>query len=97
MAVERFMKSCGMGQPEGTNEPLDHIATELEFLQHLALLNAGVVEPPEDVEVSSSAFEDFYSAHFRDFSGKVAHKTIQESQEPFFKAAARILSSLSIK
>lgn len=37
MAVERFMKSCGLGRPEGTNEPLDHVATECEFLQHLAL------------------------------------------------------------
>lgn len=37
MAVERFVKSCGLGRPEGTNEPLDHVATECEFLQHLAL------------------------------------------------------------
>lgn len=37
MAVERYMKSCGLGRPEGTNEPLDHVATECEFLQHLAL------------------------------------------------------------
>ena len=37
MAVERFMKSCGLARPEGTNEPLDHIATECELLEHLAL------------------------------------------------------------
>ena len=23
MEVERFMRSCGLGRPEGTNEPLD--------------------------------------------------------------------------
>ncbi len=27
MEVERFMRSCGLGRPEGTNEPLDHVAT----------------------------------------------------------------------
>ena len=25
MAVERFCKSCGLGRPEGTNEPLDAV------------------------------------------------------------------------
>ena len=37
MEVERFMRSCGLGRPEGTNEPLDHVATECELLEHLAL------------------------------------------------------------
>ena len=30
MAVERFCKACGLGRPEGTNEPLDAVWTELE-------------------------------------------------------------------
>ena len=37
MDVERFMKSCGLGRPEGTNEPLDHVSTECELLEHLSL------------------------------------------------------------
>ncbi|MCI2241433.1 TorD/DmsD family molecular chaperone [Adlercreutzia faecimuris] len=37
MDVERFCKACGLGRPEGTNEPLDHIATEMELLEYLAL------------------------------------------------------------
>lgn len=37
MDVERFCKACGLGRPEGTNEPLDHVATECELLEHLAL------------------------------------------------------------
>ena len=37
MDVERFCRACGLGRPEGTNEPLDHIATELELLEYLAL------------------------------------------------------------
>ncbi|MEI3231974.1 MAG: molecular chaperone TorD family protein [Gordonibacter pamelaeae] len=31
MEVERFMRACGLGRPEGTNEPLDHVATECEL------------------------------------------------------------------
>ena len=37
MDVERFCKACGLGRPEGTNEPLDHVATEFELLEYLAL------------------------------------------------------------
>ena len=44
MAVEEYCKKCGMGRPEGTNEPLDHAATEAELLWYLAALAAGVVE-----------------------------------------------------
>lgn len=36
MEVERFCTACGLGRPEGTNEPLDYIATELELLEYLA-------------------------------------------------------------
>lgn len=36
MEVERFCKACGLGRPEGTNEPLDYVATELELLEYLA-------------------------------------------------------------
>uniref|UniRef100_UPI003AB010B4 molecular chaperone TorD family protein n=1 Tax=Gordonibacter urolithinfaciens TaxID=1335613 RepID=UPI003AB010B4 len=46
MEVERFMRGCGLGRPEGTNEPLDHVATECELMEHLALRAAGA-EPPE--------------------------------------------------
>lgn len=37
MEVERFCKACGLGRPEGTNEPLDAVWTELELLEYLAL------------------------------------------------------------
>ena len=36
MEVERFMKACGLGRPEGANEPLDHVAAECELLSWLA-------------------------------------------------------------
>ncbi len=43
MAVERFCKACGLGRPEGTNEPLDAVWTELELLEYLALRAAADV------------------------------------------------------
>ena len=50
MAVERFVRSCGLGRPEGTNEPLDRIDAELELLQYLSMLGCGMAEAPEGVE-----------------------------------------------
>ncbi|MDR1082614.1 MAG: molecular chaperone TorD family protein [Coriobacteriales bacterium] len=50
MEIERFLRRCGVGQAKGKNEPLDNIATEFEFLQYLALVNAGVVEAPKEAE-----------------------------------------------
>ena len=40
MAVERFCKACGLGRPEGTNEPLDAVWTELELLEAYLALRA---------------------------------------------------------
>ena len=48
MEVERFMKSCGVGRPEGTNEPLDCADAELEFLQYLASLELEAVREGDD-------------------------------------------------
>lgn len=94
MAVERFMRSCGVGQAEGTNEPLDHVGTELEFLQYLCLLRAGAVQPPDDVTIPEEAYEEFYAAHFSAWSKKFAQRTIENSRSPFFKAMGRVLAAL---
>jgi TorA maturation chaperone TorD len=91
MAVERFMRSCGIGQPKGTNEPLDHIGTELEFLQYLCMLRAQAVQSQEGVEIPERAYEDFYQVHFAGFSSKFAAKTAGESRLAFFKSAAQLL------
>ncbi len=53
MEVERFCKACGLGRPEGTNEPLDAVWTELELLEYLALraaADAMDAEAEADVE-----------------------------------------------
>jgi len=50
VAVERFCRVCGLGHPAGTNEPLDHIATECELLAFLAAHAAlGTGEAPASV------------------------------------------------
>jgi TorA maturation chaperone TorD len=94
MAVERFMRNCGIGQPKGTNEPLDHIATECEFLHYLALVNAQVAKPQDDVCISQTAFSDFYATHFKDFAQKFANATIEHSRIAFYKGIAQVLAAL---
>lgn len=56
MDVERFCKACGLGRPEGTNEPLDHVATEFELLEYLAL-RAAVDAAGEDAAAADGADE----------------------------------------
>ena len=55
MEVERFMRGCGLGRPEGANEPLDHVATECELLEHLALRAVGVFVNKE-IDISLCRF-----------------------------------------
>jgi TorA maturation chaperone TorD len=94
MAVERFYRSCGVGQPKGTNEPLDHIGSELEFLHYLCLLRAGAAKPPDKAHIPEGAYEGFYREHFIGFARTFAAATIEQSRAPFFRAAARILVAL---
>jgi TorA maturation chaperone TorD len=97
MTIERFMRKCGIVQPEGTNEPLDHIGSLLEFLQHLCLLRAGLIQPPDGIEIPTGTYEEFYEKHFIGFAREFAAKTIEQSKEEFFVVAARVLSVLPDK
>ena len=100
MEVERFMRSCGLGQPEGTNEPLDHAATECELLQYLAMLEAGLAEPPEGLDPAdlpggspAAAYDEFLENHARAWMPRFAERLAAESREPFYRAAAQLLSA----
>lgn len=101
MAVERFCRSCGLGQPQGTNEPLDHAATELELLQYLASLEAGIVEPAPESPASSdlpggspaAAYEQFMVDHVLTWMPRFADAVAAETRLPFFRAAARLLAA----
>lgn len=98
MAVERFMKSCGLGRPEGTNEPLDHAATELELLQWLCMLECGLAAAPEGAELAhgscAAARERFLGEHARTWMPRFAETAAAESREPLFRAAAQLLGAV---
>ena len=101
MEVERFMRSCGLGRPEGTNEPLDHVATECELLEHLALRAAGA-EPPEGAPADAdlpggspaAAYGAFLEEHARAWMPRFAEAVAAESRVPFYRDAAAFLGAI---
>lgn len=101
MAVERFMKSCGLGRPEGTNEPLDHVATECELLEYLALRAAGFPAPegaPADADLPGgspeAAYETFLTDHARTWMPDFANALTAEARLPFYREAAHLLEGV---
>lgn len=104
MEVERFMRGCGLGRPEGTNEPLDHAATECELLEHLALRAAGMPPaegaPDDDALPGGSpaaAYEAFLAEHARIWMPRFAGAVAAESRVPFYRDAAAFLGVLAAR
>ena len=101
MEVERFMRGCGLGRPEGTNEPLDHVATECELMEHLALRAAGA-EPPGGAPAGAdlpggspeAAYGAFLEGHARTWMPRFAERVAAESRAPFYRDAAAFLGAL---
>jgi len=101
MAVERFCRSCGLGRPEGTNEPLDHVATELELLQYLCMLEAGLAAPAEDGPAPdalpggspAAAYDQFMEEHVLAWMPRFAEAMAEKSRVPFFRAVAALLAA----
>lgn len=98
MAVERFMHSCGLGRPEGTNEPLDHVATECELLEHLALRAAGAAAPegvPADADLPGgspeAAYETFLAEHAQQWMPAFAEALVAGTRVPFYRDAVHLL------
>lgn len=91
MAVERFCRSCGLGRPEGTNEPLDHVATECELLQYLSLAEAGLAKLPE------SAPDDAHAAFMRDhvdvWMPRFAAAVRSNARISFYRAVADFMTA----
>lgn len=102
MAVERFMASCGLKRPAGTNEPLDHVAAEWELLQVLALWAA----EPKMLHEGAPAFEElpggspqaayaqFVEEHLSAWVPRFAAKVQAEAREPYFRDAAILTNAL---
>ena len=101
MEVERFMRSCGLGRPEGTNEPLDHVATECELLERLALRAAGAPASegaPDGAGLPggspAAAYEAFLSGYAQAWMPAFAERLAAEARHPFYRAAAAYLGAL---
>ena len=99
VAVEAFMRSCGMGQPEGSNEPLDYIATELEFMQALCAVEAGI-SPLLDESLAvgdlpggsaAGAYGLFMREHVFAWMPAFADAVRAEARLPFYRAAGQLL------
>ncbi len=97
MEVERFMRACGLGRPEGTNEPLDHVATECELMEHLTLRAAGA-EPPEGAPAGAdlpggspeAAYGAFLEGHARTWMPRFAERVAAESRTPLLPRRGRV-------
>ncbi len=101
MDVERFMKQCGLGRPEGTNEPLDHVGTECALLEFLAGVEAGIMALPEGIGATSlpggsaeAAYAKFLEEHAQTWMPRFAVKAAEEAREPFYRTASTLLEAL---
>lgn len=98
MEVERFMRSCGLGRPAGTNEPLDHVVAELELLGCLAAWSAGFETDRCSVALSDlpggspqEAFRLFFEQHALAWMPRFADEVEKETRLAFYRQAAFLL------
>lgn len=103
VAVERFCAACGLGRPEGTNESLDHIASELELLQFLASVESGAVDAASCGVMAvgfpdgspAAAFRLFFDEHLSKWACDFAQEVESASLHVFYRSAARFLRDFS--
>lgn len=97
-AVARFCKSCGLGHPKGTNEPLDHISAECELMSYLAY-RACAEALGEAAQGSmpggsaQAAYGVFLADHAREWMPQFADALEDEARIVFYRAVARMLRS----
>lgn len=101
MDVECFCRACGLGRPEGTNEPLDHIATECELLMFLALGANDPAALPDAVDVealpggsAAAAYEQFLRDHAAAWMPRFAEKVQERSRTVFYGKAGKLLEAV---
>lgn len=94
MAIERFMKRCGVAKDLAagqSNDPVDHIGTMCEFLKFLCLVNARAVAPVEGARVEPDDFDRFMADHFAPYATWCAAQIRELSEVPFYLAMADML------
>lgn len=96
MAVERFAKSCGLEQVEGSNEPFDHVSTECELLQYLSLRSLdGACASLLPIGDSSEAYVAFLSEHALVWMPAFAAAVASSTRCAFFRTAAAYLDAVA--
>lgn len=101
--VERFFAQCGLGRPDDTNEPLDHIATELELLMYIAAMAS---EPAPSYEAavlpadlpggsSQAAWGRFFDEHVCVWSPQFSDALESQARLPFYRAVAQLLRAFA--
>lgn len=102
MKVERFCKACGLTRPEGTNEPLDHAATECEVLMYLASLEGGIFALSDGVVAGampggspSAAYKAFLRDHIGAWMPQFAERLAEEARHPFYKVVGKLLRGVA--
>ncbi len=92
--VEAIMHAAGVGNKNGSKEPLDYIGCELEFL-HYACLVMGEAEPRrEGVRLDETVLDGFLQDHVRPWIGDFCAAVEENSENPFFLFAASLLKAV---
>lgn len=98
LAVEDFMKDCGITKRTDANEPTDSLNSELEFMQYLssAIASEGEGSCPARLcgGKAREAYEDFYDKHLHWFVSNAAEGLAQHSDCAVYTAASHILGAL---
>ena len=96
--VMRFCRSCGLGKPQGVNEPLDHIATECELMEYLSLVEAGMMPVPEGVEFpggsAAAAYGEFLTGHIGAWAPRFAISLSEQTRLPYYRAVGYLLGAM---
>lgn len=94
MGIERFMRRCGVAKNVAVgqaNDPVDHIGTVCEFLEHLCLVQARAVRPAGGAVVASADFDDFTGLYFAKYAGFCAKAIEDADPNPFYRFVAAAL------
>jgi TorA maturation chaperone TorD len=94
MDIERFVRSFYLGRPKGRNEPLDHIATMLEFLQYVSLAIGDSIEPQEGVDFTPGIIERFTNDYLADWVIRFSERITEQSSESFYRALAQVVPEI---
>ncbi|MCD8316080.1 MAG: molecular chaperone TorD family protein [Eggerthellaceae bacterium] len=88
--IETFLEEYGIGLGKTSVNPMDHIVSECEIMERLAL---GAAEENGLDGKWSKAYEEFLQDHIRFWVPRFAQITAEQSSEKFYVAAAMWLSA----